>query len=189
MSAPRPLIFVVAALTGALACKSAPPAAPPAAAAGTERGACRPDRTCDVGLVCLSDLCVRPPPADCAKIAEAFGPIFLDNYTPREARDAFARDLVADCQRAALDKESGDCLARATSRRDIAACPKPLGLGDCKAIAAHADKLRAQNAVDAYLVTPADRLIDRCKTEVPSQIFERCVLAATSMEALERCTW
>jgi len=30
-------------------------------AAGTERGACRSGRTCDPGLVCLSDVCVRMP--------------------------------------------------------------------------------------------------------------------------------
>jgi hypothetical protein len=35
--------------------------APPSAPVGSERGACRSGGTCDVGLVCLSDLCVRPP--------------------------------------------------------------------------------------------------------------------------------
>lgn len=29
---------------------------------GTERGKCYPNQTCNDGFVCLSDLCVRPPP-------------------------------------------------------------------------------------------------------------------------------
>lgn len=173
----------------AAGCKRTAPAPTPTAALGTERGPCRSDRTCDVGLLCLSDLCVRPPPADCAKVAETLGGIFLDNYAPREVRAQFASDVSRECSAAGLTKDDGECLARAKSRSDLAACPRPLGLGDCKKIAAHAEKLRATNAVDAYLVTPSDRLVERCKSEVPSRAFETCVLAATSMEALERCPW
>lgn len=163
--------------------------ATPTVAAGAERGACRPDATCDPGLVCLSQLCVRPPPADCARVADALGPIFLDNYTPREERDRFAADVRAECGSANFTREDGECLARAKSRQDINACPRPIGLGDCKKILAHAEEVRVRSGVDAYLVTPADRLVERCKSEVPTRGFERCVLAATTMSDLERCAW
>jgi hypothetical protein len=148
-------------------------AAAPTVAAGAERGACRPDATCDPGLVCLSPL----------------GPIFLDNYTPREEREAFAADVRAECGGANFTREDGECLARAKTRQDINACPRPIGLGDCKKILAHADEVRVRSGVDAYLVTPADRLVERCKSEVPTRGFERCVLAATTMSDLERCAW
>jgi hypothetical protein len=71
----------------------------------------------------------------------------------------------------------------------VAACPHPIGLGSCKAILAHAEELRAKSGVDAYLVTPADRLVERCKSESPTRAFEQCALAATSMDDLARCAW
>lgn len=187
------VVFVAGLVGGAVACKgtgggkaSGGSAAP---TVGQERGDCRPDRSCDPGLTCLSNLCVRPPPADCAKVAEALGPIFLDNYTPREERDRFAADVRRECESASFTREDGECLSRAKSRQDINACPHPIGLGDCTKITKAADELRLKSGVDAYLVTPADRLIERCKNEVPTRAFELCVVAATSMDALERCAW
>lgn len=171
------------------ACKQGSDATTPSVAVGAERGACRPDRACDPGLTCLSDLCVRPPPADCAAVAAALGGIFLDNYTPVEERARYAAEVQQQCVEAGLSREDGACLAKATRRADLQACPRPLGLGDCGKIAAAAEALRAGNAVDAYLVTSADRLVERCKREVPSQAFERCVVAATSMDQLDRCVW
>ncbi len=175
---------------GGIACKrDGATATPPAAAIGTERGDCRPDRSCDHGLTCLSDLCVRPPPADCAKVGQAIGFIFLDNYTPREERSSFLAEIARQCAAANLSREDGECLAAAKTRLELRSCPHPIGLGDCKKIAAHADAVRARDGVDAYLVTAADRLIERCKSEVPSLAFERCALAASTMSDLERCAW
>ena len=179
-------VLVLAALA---ACKREPAAPPAGAAAGTERGDCRPDGACDPGLVCLSNLCVRPPPADCAKVSEALGFIFLDNYTPREERTAFHAEITRQCAAANLSREDGECLAAAKSRTELRNCPRPIGLGDCKKISAHADAVRARDGVDAYLVTGADRLIERCRNEVPSLGFERCVLAAKTVAELERCAW
>lgn len=176
---------------GLVACKrdSGATAAAPGAAIGTERGDCRPDRSCDPGLVCLSNLCVRPPPADCAKVGEALGFIFLDNYTPREARRGFLDEVVKQCTAANLSREDGECLAAAKTRLDLRNCPHPIGLGDCKKITAHVDDVRTRDGVDAYLVTSADRLIERCRGEVPSLAFERCALAAKTMDDLQRCAW
>ena len=182
--------LAIAIAVGAGACKKPHESAAPAGAAiGTERGDCRPDRSCDPGLVCLSNLCVKPPPADCAKVGEALGFIFLDNYTPREERAGFLAEVNRQCAAANLSREDGECLANAKTRTDLRNCPHPIGLGDCKKISAHADDLRTRDGVDAYLVTGADRLIERCRTEVPSLAFERCVLAAKAMSDLERCAW
>ena len=184
--------LVVVIVAGLAACKQrgdAGASGPARPLAGQERGDCRPDRSCDPGLTCLSNLCVRPPPADCGKVADALGPIFLDNYTPREERARFAADVRAECEGGGLTREDGECLARAKSRADLAACAHPIGLGDCAKITKAADELRVKSGVDAYLVTAADRLVERCKTEAPSKAFELCALAATSLDALERCPW
>lgn len=178
------LLCLVASL---VACKGASQAAGPPA--GQERGDCRPDRTCDPGLSCLSNLCVRPPPADCAKIAEQLSFILLDNYTPREQRAAFMAEARGQCDAARLSADDGECITRAQSRAELRECPVTIGLGDCAKITAHLEKLQSSSGVDAYLVTGADRIVSRCKGEAPSLAFEQCVLAATKVEEVERCSW
>lgn len=161
----------------------------PAAAVGSERGACRPDRSCDRGLQCLSDLCVRPPPADCAKVGEALSYLLLDNYAPAETRAALAADVHRQCQDQGLSADDAACLIRAQSRAELRACPKLVGLGDCARIRAHLEQVRSGSAVDAYLVTSADRIIARCRSESPTIAFERCVLAARTLDDVDRCAW
>ena len=157
--------------------------------AGAERGACRADRGCDPGLTCLSDLCVRPPAADCAKVGETLAYILLDNYAPREERERTRADIARQCQDQGLSVEDGQCLIRAKDRAEVRACPRGLGFGDCKRIVAHLDGIRGASGVDAYLVTGADRIIARCRTESPLLGFERCVLAARTIVDVESCTW
>lgn len=50
----------VCVVIGGAALAAACDGSPDKAAPGTERGECRADGTCDPGLACLSDLCVRP---------------------------------------------------------------------------------------------------------------------------------
>jgi|GEM_PF-6552381 len=184
------VLLGLGASVSATACKrDASPPAVSSAGVGSERADCRPDRSCDPGLTCLSNLCVRPPPADCAKVGQALGFIFLDNYTPREERAGFLAEVARQCAAANLSREDGECLAAAKTRVELRNCPTPVGLGDCKKITTHLDEVRVRDGVDAYLVTSADRLIQRCKSEVPSLAFERCALAAKTMVDLERCTW
>lgn len=174
-------------VAGLAGCKrSTPTSGPPA---GQERGDCRPDKTCDPGLLCLSNLCVRPPPADCAKIAEQLSFLLLDNYTPREQRAAFMTEARRQCEAAHLSADDGECVTRAKSRVELRDCPVPLGIGDCTKITAHLETLQKASGVDAYLVTGADRIVSRCKTEAPSLAFEQCVLAAQKVEEVERCSW
>lgn len=182
----RPLLVLLAALAATGCKRTATPAATPA---GQERGECRADGGCDPGLECRSNLCVRPPPADCAQVAEQLSFLMLDNYTPHDQRAAFLAETRRQCDAMFLSKDDGACLLRARSRAELRDCPRPLGLGDCAKLKAHLERIRGASGVDAYLVTPADRVIDRCKTEAPSLAFEQCVLATRALDEVERCTW
>lgn len=179
--------LTLAALAALAACKES--ASAPTAPVGQERGDCRAGGGCDPGLECRSNLCVRPPPADCAKVAEQLSYQMLDNYTPRERRDAFLADTRRQCEAMALSKDDGECLLRARTRAELGACPRPLGIGDCAKIKSHLEQLRGANGVDAYLVNDGDRVIGRCRSEVPSLAFEQCVLAARTLDDVGRCTW
>jgi len=131
--------LVVAAAAGA-ACGRSP-------AAGAERGSCRPDHSCDVGLACASDLCVRPPPADCADVAEQLTSIELGNYAEPEARAAVVARYKAACEAARVSRDEAQCLDKASDRWDAGQCVPRLfpemastTTADCPAIAA---KIRA----------------------------------------------
>jgi hypothetical protein len=186
----RPRSLVVAltlALVAVTSCRRT--ASKPATPAGQERGPCRSDRTCDPGLTCLSELCVRPPAADCAKVGEHVAYLLLDNYAPREERDAVRTDVTRQCQELGLSAADGACVLAVKSRGELRSCPRVVGLGDCPRIVAHLDSIRSKSGVDAYLVTGADRLIARCRNEAPTLAFERCVLAARTIDDVDRCVW
>lgn len=183
--------WIVAALALALALGGCGKAAdaPAAAPAGTERGACYGNGTCNDGLVCLSALCVRPPGADCAKVADKLASLLLGNYAPRAERDAFLAATRDECAAAGLTREEGDCLLGVPHRNALGRCAKVIGVGDCTKIVAHLEALRPTGGTDQFLVTTADKLMSRCKNETPSRGLERCVLAATSIADLDRCAW
>ncbi len=153
---------------------------------GTERGRCYGNRTCNDGLMCLSDLCVRPPGADCKAVAEKLAQQMLGNYAERSVRDAYIETTAAECHTAMLTKEEGACLMTA-NRNALASCPKVVGIGDCAKLVPHLDEL--QLAADPYLDNAARRLQARCKNEVPSKAFETCAMAARTIEEVERCRW
>jgi hypothetical protein len=97
-----------------------------AAAEGTERGACYGNRTCNDGLVCLSDLCVRPPGADCEAVAQVLTSIELGNYAPKEQRATRVIALTAICHAQNLTEDEGACILDKKTKDDLAFCPKPL---------------------------------------------------------------
>jgi hypothetical protein len=183
----RVIIWMTLALLAGCQQQAATGAA--ATAAGKERGPCYGNGTCDQGLQCLSDLCVRPAPADCDAIADKLAGLLLGNYTPREERAGFVAQARQDCAAAMLSKEDGACLLRATSRQELGRCPHPLGVGDCARIVAHLQELSRGGGPDQYLVTAADRLISRCKNETPSKALEACALGASTIAELDRCSW
>jgi hypothetical protein len=89
---------------------------------GVERSTCRPDRTCDPGLLCLSDLCVRPPPADCDAVAEQLASIDLGNYAEPEDRAPVIARYKAACAAALISREEAQCIDRARDRSSAALC-------------------------------------------------------------------
>jgi hypothetical protein len=93
-----------------------------AGALGKERGDCRPDKTCDPGLLCLSNLCVRPPPADCALVSEELASLDLGNYAEPEDRAPVVAKYKALCESTYLSKEEGVCLDKAKDKFAAAQC-------------------------------------------------------------------
>jgi hypothetical protein len=185
-TSPTVTVIVTLTLTLAAACsKQGGGGAEP----GKERGPCYGNRTCDEGLVCLSDLCVAPPAADCAKVAEHLSYLLLGNYAPREERAAYVAGVHSECTAMRLSKEDGDCLLRAEGRQSIGQCARPLGVGDCTKIVTHLKSILPSGGPDPWLVTEADRFIARCKNEVPSKALETCVLGVKTPKDLARCTW
>lgn len=89
---------------------------------GKERADCRPDKTCDEGLWCLSNLCVRPPQADCAVVGEQMASIQLGNYAEPEERAPIADKYKAACEAAHVEKDQGVCIGKAKDRWAAAQC-------------------------------------------------------------------
>lgn len=89
---------------------------------GTERGDCRADQSCDVGLWCLSNLCVRPPPADCTAVAETLTSLELGNYAPVEERAPKVAKYKASCTSLRISKEEGVCLDKVRDTWSAAQC-------------------------------------------------------------------
>jgi hypothetical protein len=113
------VIVIVAAL--AAGCAKRPDPSP-----GTERGACYGNGTCNDGLLCLSARCVRPPPADCAAVAEAVASLELGTYAAREGRAPRVAELADRCRAEHVSQDEGACLIAATTVVEATFCPKPL---------------------------------------------------------------
>ncbi|MBK9032415.1 MAG: hypothetical protein IPL61_14080 [Myxococcales bacterium] len=132
---------VGAFVVGAIGCGRTSTSGPTTAAAGEERGACRADRTCAEGLMCLSDLCVRPPGADCQVVGAHAASIELGNYAAVEARAPTIAKFVALCEQVHVTKDEGACLVETRDQWSAAQCAPKLyphvktSGGDCKAIA------------------------------------------------------
>jgi hypothetical protein len=97
----------------------------PQASPGTERQPCRAG-TCNKGLVCLSDRCVRPPGADCTQVAEALTSLELGNYAPLDDRRPKVAAYRAKCEAQFLTKDEGACVIAARSVEELRECPKPV---------------------------------------------------------------
>jgi len=98
----------------------------PANSDGTERGACYGNGTCNAGLACMSNRCVRLPAADCDSVADALASIELGNYAPKEQRAPRVAALVAICKTQHLSKDDAECILAARTKEQLAFCPRPL---------------------------------------------------------------
>ena len=119
------LVLVVAACKGnePIATQPAPPARP---ANGAERGDCVPGTgaggTCEPGLLCLSNLCVRPPPADCQAVADTLTTMQLGNYAELEERQPLLTKYKGACLTAKISKDQGECIAKAKDQFAATQC-------------------------------------------------------------------
>lgn len=115
---------------------------------GHERGDCRPDKSCDANLLCLSNVCVKPPGANCTNVAEVLASIDLGNYAEPEDRAPVVDKYKAQCETLSLTKDEGDCLSKVKDRWAAAQCAprvfpaqaSPSSGNDCALVA---DKVKA----------------------------------------------
>lgn len=155
---------------------------------GSEKGACYGNGTCDEGLMCLSELCVRPEPADCNAVAQKLGFLTLDNYTPRDERDAFEHDMAVACSDAMLSKTDGECIMRATNRKALETCPKPLVFGNCQRIYAHLrTNLANTREIQREIQRGEEAFVERCREAGLTKAEEACILRAMTGDAVEAC--
>ena len=163
---------------------------------GEERENCRDDHTCDHGLLCLSNLCVRPPPADCNDVAQTLTSLELGNYAPPEERAPVVARYKAKCEAAMVSKEEGACLVKARDLPTGTACvPSMFAAGAGSGSADCADVVRrVREAVAADAVgSDAQRLIDQmqasCTEDAWPEPLKRCIVAAKPRDraALDKC--
>ena len=95
--------------------------------------------------------------------------------------------MQTECTAAGLTPAEAACLSAATTRQAVSACPRRFGVPDCSKIVAQLRGLLPP--ADPYIMTTADRVADRCKTETPPKAYEMCVLSAKVSADLDRCTW
>ena len=114
---------LIVALAVLVACTRDQPASAPRP--GNERAACKAG-SCDPGLVCLSDRCVRPPGADCQQVGEALTSLELGNYASVEERRPKVALYAGKCEAQQLTKDEGACVIAAKSVDALRLCPKPV---------------------------------------------------------------
>lgn len=170
---------------------------------GKERGPCYGNKTCDTGLVCLSEICVRPPGADCAKVGEKLASYRMGNYAPKEERDKVVGELTAQCTKEQLTADEGECILDATTRYDVASCPRPLLAelsGDKTGCGAAGDNLvrllvtemagsdpKTRAAVDKVSPEVASAIAESCEKDLWPEVSKKCVATATTTDALDDC--
>ena len=114
--------LVLLAALGLLGCQHDGRTDHASVAVGMERADCRPDHTCEAGLLCLSNLCVRPPPADCQVVADELASLDLGNYAEPEERAPVVAKYKAQCDTTYVSKEEGICLDKARDKWAAASC-------------------------------------------------------------------
>lgn len=157
-------------------------------ALGTERADCRADKTCDQGLLCLSNLCVRPPPADCQSVADQLASMDLGNYAEPEERAPVVAKYKATCESQYISKEEGVCLEKARDKYAAAACAQrlyPELVADCtqvgektRAAAKRQYRGGAADQYKMYIDAQADAARLTCAEDKWAPALIKCVLSA-----------
>lgn len=166
--------------------------------AGHERSDCRPDKTCDPGLLCLSNLCVRPPPADCQAVADQLASIELGNYAEPEDRAPVVAKYKAACEAALVSKEEAQCLDKANNKWSAGQCVPRMfpelasrSTGDCAGIVAKTKAMMEQQAGylnDPKMKTWFDRTMavmqESCEQDQWPDLLKKCMLASDGTPAM-----
>ena len=167
---------------------------------GHERDDCRPDKTCEPGLVCLSNLCVRPPPADCQAVADQLASIDLGNYAEPETRAPVISRYKAACETALVSKEEGQCLDKARDKWSASQCVPRMfpelassSTGDCAALVEKTKAMIAKQAAytsDPKMKTWFDRTMavmqEACEQDHWPDQLKKCMLASDGTTALQQ---
>lgn len=193
-------LALVAVLAGVVGCKGADSTSSGSGsgpALGTERGDCRPDRTCDPGLLCLSNLCVRPPPADCMAIAETLTSFDLGNYAEPDERAPIVDKYKTRCEAQVVSKEAGECIDKATDKAAAMACAPTMfpsvGAADCTRIITKVrDAMMKQIASDPRMLEMMGKALSvmqqSCEQDGWPEALGQCALAAgDTTDALQSC--
>jgi hypothetical protein len=171
---------------------------------GKERGDCRSgDKDkCDPGLLCLSNLCVRPPAADCTAVSETLASLDLGNYAEPEERAPVVATYKAACEKAYVSKEEGECLDKAHDKWTAGQCaprmfPEMTAKGgDCKQVVAKVEaamrtQVDAGNAqMKQWLETTTKVIAESCEQDAWPDALKKCILMSQStpgVDAMQTC--
>jgi hypothetical protein len=173
-------------------------------AQGAERGDCRSgENKCDDGLVCLSNVCVRPPGADCQLVAETVTSFDLGNYAEPEERAPLVAKYKAACETAHVTKEEGQCLDKATDKWAAGQCaPKMFpqsaaSKADCKAVIARIEEATKpqvqgldQPQMKQWFETTIRVMQQSCEQDMWPDGLKKCILTAQAqpgVDAMQTC--
>jgi len=161
---------------------------------GKERSDCKPDKTCDPGLLCLSNLCVKPPPADCAELAETLASMELGNYAEPEERAPVVSKFKARCETVYVTKEQGQCIDKTRDKWSAEQCAPGLfpelgaagASGDCNLIAeklqAMLERQQANYGNNDYMAKVRGAMVRSyrasCSEDRWPSALTKCILAA-----------
>ncbi len=173
---------------------------------GTERADCRAGSAnqCDTGLLCLSNLCVRPPPADCQAVGEQLASMDLGNYAEPEERTPVVAKYKDACEKARVSKEEGACLDKATDKWSAGQCVPRMfpemastNKGDCKQVVARIEaamKGQVQGLDNPQMKQWYDttlKVIEQsCVEDAWPDGLKKCILtaqAAPGVDAMQTC--
>jgi|MudIll2142460700_1097286.scaffolds.fasta_scaffold02643_3 hypothetical protein len=173
---------------------------------GKERGDCRAQDKdkCDPGLLCLSNLCVRPPAADCTMVAETVASLELGNYAEPEDRAPVVTKYKAACEKAYVSKEEGECLDKARDKWSAGQCAPRMfpemastNSGDCKQVVARVEAaLQSQmqgldNPQQKQWFDITLRVMQQsCEQDAWPDALKKCILttqAGQGVDAMQTC--
>ena len=170
---------------------------------GTERADCNAGK-CNTGLLCLSNVCVRPPPADCTVVAETIASMELGNYAEPEERAPVVAKYKSACDKAYVSKEEGECIDKARDKWSAGQCAPRMfpemaasKNGDCKKVVLRVEsamKQQMQNMQDPqmqqWFKTTLSVMQQSCEEDKWPDELKKCIIEAKGdlgTDAMQQC--